>query len=50
MIPLLLTRHLPKPLEDLATLALDLRVTWSHLGDTLWRTINPELWEATQNP
>lgn len=50
MIRSFFTRELPKELEDLAALALDLRVTWSHIGDTLWRTVSPELWEATQNP
>ena len=30
--------------------ALDLRWTWSHAGDALWQTIDPEIWERTQNP
>ena len=45
-----LSRDVPKELEDLVNLAFDLRVTWSHLGDMLWRTINPDIWDATQNP
>jgi len=34
----------------LAELALDLRWTWSHAGDDLWRMINAEVWERTRNP
>ncbi|WP_455384726.1 DUF3417 domain-containing protein, partial [Acidihalobacter prosperus] len=45
-----LTRELPVPLERLTELALDLRWSWSHASDVLWRTIDPELWEATANP
>ena len=42
-----LPRALPQSLQDLATLALDLR--WSrHPGaDALWQTVAPELWDAT---
>ncbi|MFH1383302.1 MAG: alpha-glucan family phosphorylase [Chloroflexota bacterium] len=43
-------RSLPKKLDRLAELALDLRWTWSHEGDRFWNTINPEVWERTQNP
>lgn len=36
---------------DLLTeLALDLRSTWNHATDEIWRTLDPELWEITQNP
>lgn len=45
-----LTRELPAPLERLTELALDLRWSWSHASDVLWRTIDPDLWEATGNP
>jgi starch phosphorylase len=31
-------------------LALDLRWSWNHATDELWRELEPELWEATQNP
>jgi len=31
-------------------LALDLRWTWNHFSDALWRELEPELWEATHNP
>jgi starch phosphorylase len=30
--------------------ALDLRWTWSHEGDALWRRIDPDAWELTRNP
>ena len=31
-------------------LATDLRWTWSHAGDALWKAIDPEAWEQTENP
>ena len=34
----------------LAELALDLRWSWNHATDELWRTLDPELWAITQNP
>ena len=43
-------RALPEPLAGLATLACDLRWSWNHGADALWREISPELWEATGNP
>ncbi len=43
-------RHLSKPLSGLADLALDMRWSWSHASDDLWRTIDPEVWDATGNP
>lgn len=42
--------ELPAGLEALADLALDLRWTWSHASDRLWRMIAPEMWTRTQNP
>jgi len=45
-----LPRALPAELEALTELALDLRWTWSHAGDALWRNLYPELWERTRNP
>jgi len=45
-----LPRPVPEPLHDLATLALDLRWSWHHGSDELWRAVDPELWEATGNP
>ncbi len=41
---------LPEPLRPLLDLALDVRWTWSHWSDALWRRIDPRTWEATQNP
>ena len=41
---------LPVGLESLVDLALDLRWTWSHHADHLWRALAPQIWEATQNP
>lgn len=43
-------RTLPPALEALHTLGLDLRWTWSHAADALWRTLDAELWEHTRNP
>lgn len=47
-------RELPTNLRALAesagNLAIDLRWTWSHAGDALWRTIDPDTWEKTKNP
>jgi len=36
--------------DAISELALDLRWTWNHSTDDLWRELDPELWEATQNP
>ncbi len=43
-------RPLPRSLEPLRELALDLRWTWSHGADDVWRAIDPEAWERTANP
>lgn len=43
-------RDLPLELRPLVELALDLRWTWSHAGDSLWRSIDAESWELTRNP
>jgi starch phosphorylase len=45
-----LPRTLPVELEMLIELALDLRWTWSHAGDALCQTIDPEIWQRTKNP
>jgi len=45
-----LPRPLPEPLQGLAILALDLRWSWNHGADALWRQVAPELWGATANP
>ncbi|MGC2423472.1 MAG: alpha-glucan family phosphorylase [Nitrospirota bacterium] len=36
--------------SPLAELALDMRWSWSHATDELWRQLDPELWETTNNP
>jgi starch phosphorylase len=37
-------------LDKLAQLALDLRWSWSHSADEIWKRLDPELWELTANP
>lgn len=42
----------PKAADEhahLAELALDMRWSWSHATDELWRHLDPELWELTHN-
>ena len=36
--------------DSLARLALDMRWSWNHATDGVWRTLDPILWELTQNP
>ena len=36
--------------DALAELALNLHWSWNHAADELWEALDPELWEATQNP
>ncbi len=36
--------------DELAELALDMRWSWNHSADEMWRQLNPELWELTHNP
>ena len=36
--------------EYLAELALDLRNSWEHGTDKIWKTLEPELWARTRNP
>jgi starch phosphorylase len=40
----------PKGLEALTELAMDLRWTWNHSCDELWRRLDPALWELTCHP
>ena len=49
-MPVFQSRPLPKSLEALTELALDLRWTWSHGADTLWQMMDEECWERTENP
>src|SRR5690349_6917133 len=44
---------LPTEIEgfnSLAELALDMRSSWNHATGQVWRQLDPELWEFTQNP
>ena len=36
--------------DSLAELALDLRSSWNHATDPVWRTLDPVLWDLTHNP
>lgn len=36
--------------DSLVELALDMRSSWNHATDQLWRRLDPELWELTRNP
>ena len=36
--------------DSLAELALDMRWSWNHATDHVWRQLDPALWEITQNP
>ena len=36
--------------DSLAELALNLRWSWNHATDQVWRRLEPELWDITQNP
>jgi len=48
--PFHLLPQMPKGLEGLIELALDMRFSWSHATDCLWMKIDPELWRSTHNP
>jgi starch phosphorylase len=41
---------LPAALGALAEIALDMRWTWNHENDFLWRDMDAEIWERTENP
>jgi starch phosphorylase len=36
--------------DSLADLALNLRWSWNHATDEVWRELDPKLWELTNNP
>jgi starch phosphorylase len=36
--------------DSLAELALDMRWSWNHAADEVWRQLDPDLWELTHNP
>ena len=37
-------------MDELVELALDLRWSWDHGADDIWRPLAPELWDLTRNP
>jgi starch phosphorylase len=39
-----------KGFDALAELALDMRWSWNHAADNMWRQLDPDLWELTHNP
>ncbi len=39
-----------KEVNDLSELALDMRWSWDHSADEVWRQLDPELWDSTHNP
>ncbi|MGB8489935.1 MAG: DUF3417 domain-containing protein, partial [Bacteroidales bacterium] len=44
---------LPPDLEkvdSIAELALDMRWSWNHEADEVWRQLEPALWHLTHNP
>ena len=36
--------------RELAALALDLRASWNHSSERIWRALDPVLWDLTHNP
>jgi starch phosphorylase len=36
--------------DSLAELALDMRWSWNHAADDVWRKLDPALWELTHHP
>ncbi len=45
-----LPRKLPQKLTGLAELAMDMRWSWSHGSDQIWRAIDSSMWDSTGNP
>jgi starch phosphorylase len=41
---------LPSGLDQLTELATDLRWSWNHCADELWRRLDPALWALTSHP
>ena len=37
-------------IDSLAELALDMRWSWNHAADELWRQLDPKLWDLIHNP
>ena len=47
------SNHVAKGVEgfdSLAELALDMRWSWNHSTDAIWRKLEPKLWDITRNP
>ncbi len=42
--------QVPAGMDELIELALDLRWSWNHSADEIWRPLDPELWDLTRNP
>ena len=42
--------HGNRGFDSLAELALDMRWSWNHATDEVWRKLDPKLWEITHNP
>src|SRR5580692_2357796 len=40
----------PQGVDALTELAMDLRWSWNHCTDELWRRLDPGLWEQTHHP
>src|SRR5512135_2290717 len=36
--------------DSLAELALDMRWSWNHAADEVWRQLDRDLWDLTHNP
>jgi len=36
--------------DSLAELALDMRWSWNHAADEVWRKLDPVLWDLTHHP
>ena len=43
-------QQIPEGIGYLEELAFDLRNSWEHGADEIWRTLDPEVWAATHNP
>jgi starch phosphorylase len=42
--------HDMEGLDTLSELALDMRWSWDHASDEIWRKLDPDLWDLTHNP
>ena len=45
-----LNLEVPEQLASYVDLITDLRWTWSHAGDRIWRAMDQQVWEQTENP